>query len=345
MTEDYRPRLTVDLGALRRNCQALRARHPEAEVAPVVKANAYGLGAEPVVKTLAAEGCTTFFVAYPDQAQALLPWMEGVVYCYNAGRNSGPYTNRIRPVLHDSTQIQNWQGGPCAIQVELGINRMGLREEELDSIPTDLDVQIILGHLSDAGQPSSACNAAQQQRFADLCDKLRTRFPKTSFSLSATGGAMLPDGVAEDLIRPGIGLFGGSPGEQGPLETVAMLEARVLTVRSVTAGERVGYNGLWTAERASRIATLAIGYADGVPRALAGNGHASFRGKTFPMVGAISMDLITVDVTDGDGPSVGDWVEVFGTKILLDDVADQAGTIGYELLTSLSHRVRRVYAD
>lgn len=346
VTEDDRPRLTVDLAALARNLRALRSRRPTARAMPVIKANAYGLGAVPVAKALAGAGAAGFFVAYPQEAEELRDaGIDRVIYCLNARGGSGTYTDLVRPVLSTRPELDRWRGGPCAVQVEIGMNRLGIRPDELDLIPVRRDVTLVIAHMSDAGEPASPRNDQQRKRFAGLARRLTGMFPDAALSLSATGGLMLDGQVAETVIRPGIGLFGGRAGVPPALEAVARLDARVLSVHDVPAGDHVGYDGRWTAARPSRLATLAIGYADGVPRSLGNRGSVSLGGACAPIVGAVSMDLLTVDVTGLPPVEPGDRAEIFGPHLPLDEVAATSGTIGYELLTRVGARVVRVYRD
>lgn len=342
--DDYRPRLTIDLGALRRNIRAVRALRPGAEIMPVVKADAYGLGAEKIVPALIDEGCQQFFVAYPSEASALRPVSgDAVFHVLGPGPGSGPFDERCRPVLFSAEALSAWQGGPCGLQVDIGMNRLGAHPDDLAGIPPREDVGLVVAHLSHSGNPGSSRNAEEIALFRDLKSRLRPIFPKALFSLSATGGLMLDGPIDEDAVRPGVALYGGSPGAQGPLETVVRFEARVLSVHDVKAGDTVGYDGRWRATRGTRVATLSAGYADGIPRSLGGRGSVFLGGRPCPILGAVSMDLITVDLSNAPQAAVGDWGELFGPNLKLDEVAGAAGTIGYELLTAVRGRTIRIY--
>ncbi len=347
MSLDIRPRLVVDLGAIKRNARALSARRPDAELMAVVKADAYGLGAERVVKALGEEGYRTFVVSYPEEARALYEALQGsVYYCLNAAPETGPYTERCRPIHYRVEDLANWQGGSCGVQVEIGIHRMGIRPEELNGLEPRREVGLVIAHMSHAGAPSAEENDQQRDLFAGLKEKLAPVFPKAMFGLSASGALLQEPGVAEESIRPGMAIFGGQAGELGPLEPAARFEAMILSVHDVKPGEAVGYNALWRAGGPSRIATLSAGYADGVPRRLSGQGaEVMVKGKRCPIVGAISMDLVTVDVTDHPQAEVGDWCELFGPSIPVDEVARKAGLIGYEVLTGIGERTRRIYEE
>ena len=346
MYEDYRPRLTVDLGALRRNARTLQARRPGAKMIPVVKADAYGLGAAEVVSALRDEGCDTFYVSYGSEAQELAAASRGgIFYVLNAGALSGPYSEQHRPVFFRSEDLHNWPGGPCGFQVDIGMNRIGEAEAALVGLAPQPDVKLLVAHMSDAGDPSSPRNEEQRTAYRALIEKFRATFPNAAFGLSATGGLLLDGDVEEDVIRPGMGLYGGKAGALGPLDTVATFEARVLSVFEVMEGSRVGYGGQWTAGRPSRCTTLSVGYAVGYPRSLTSGGAVILSGRACPVAGAVSMDLMTVDVTDAGDVQPGDWAELYGPMLTLDSVAEKAGLIGYELLTMIRGRTVRVYKD
>lgn len=310
----------------------------------MVKADCYGLGAEALLPVMMEEGCGSFFVAYPEEAVALRRVATTAIFhVFGAAPGTGPYDAHCRPLFYRAEDLKGWSGGFCGVQIDIGMNRLGIRPEELAGIEPREDVTLVVAHLSDSGNPSSERNNAQRGAFAGAAMNLRTTFPRAKFSLSATGGLMLEGSVAEEAVRPGIALYGGSPGAQDPLEPIATFDARVVSVHHVPEGETVGYNGTWRAARPSVIATLAAGYADGLPRSLANRGTVFLAGRERPIVGAVSMDLLTVDVTETPGIEIGTWAEIFGPNIPVDDVASGAGTIGYELLTGIHGRTRRVY--
>ncbi|MEO1041827.1 MAG: alanine racemase [Pseudomonadota bacterium] len=346
MSDDYRPRLTVDLGALRRNARSVAAMRPGAALMPVIKADAYGLGAEKVVEALSTEGVTTYFVAFAEEAVPLLNIApDAVFYVFGAAPGTGPYAEKMRPILYRREDLETWNGSPCAVQIELGMNRLGLRLEALNGLAPRDDVTLVMAHMSDAGTPSSPRIAEQRAQFLRSIEPLKNYFPQAAMSLSSTGHLMIGADVDETAIRPGIGLYGASPGPQGALENVATFEARVMSVHDVPAGETVGYSGRWTATRTSRIATLGAGYADGLPRNLTNKGKVWLAGAEHPIVGVVSMDLTTVDVTEADGVSVGDWAEVFGSRINIAEVAGKLETIDYDLLTGIRGRTVRRYIE
>ncbi len=314
---------------------------------PVVKADAYGLGAGRVIPALMDEGCDTFFVAYPEEAAELRQTATtAVFYVFGAAPGSGPYHEHCRPLFYSIEDLEAWRGGSCGVQIEIGMHRLGIDPHRLAGIDPRPEVALVVGHMSDAGDPLSDRNHLQRSDFSRITGALARTFPNARFSLSSTGGLMLEGGMKEDAVRPGIGLYGASPGSYDPLEPTATLEARVMSVQEIPAGARVGYNGTWTAPRPSRIATLGIGYADGLPRSLGNRGWVAMGGEGFPIVGHVSMDLTTIDVSAAKHPvAIGDWAEIFGRRISVDRLADEAGTIGYEFLTSIGGRIRRLYTD
>ena len=359
-TDTSRPALTVNLAAIGRNLDHLRQQAGGADIAPVVKANAYGLGDHRVAEHLVTHhGVRTLFVATVEEAVGialLLPHAPPlyVLNGYTASQQGVFGRHDIRPVLNSTAQATAWTkdgGGPCAIALDVGMNRLGLGIEETlcllnQGILGKDDVNLVVMHLSHASAPAASENKAQVEKFDTIEQALRPLLPNARFSLSASGGMMMPHDAKETLVRPGIALWGGAPdGVPGHgLETVATLTAPVVMTRQVTAGETVSYNGRWQAERPSTIAVLSIGYADGYHRALSNKGEVFLGGTRCPIVGAVTMDLTMVDVTDAPKPvAEGDHAEIFGPHINIDCLADEAGTIAYELLTSVGQRVKRVY--
>ena len=358
-----RPALQVDLAALGRNLETLRELSGPAEVAPVVKADAYGLGAEEVCRHLAEHhGVASFFVAYAVEARPVRHAVNrpGIgrcdLYVLN-GFQEADATRfdllSLRPVLNTQAECAAWaqRGGPCAVAVDLGMNRLGLAPSELGGLAarTGLDrddVKLVCGHYSHAGTPGAPQTARQADAFARLAAAAAPAFPKARFSLSNSGGVLSPHQGAERLVRPGVALYGGAPDgdPESALEAVATLTAPVLGVRTVEAGGTVGYDGTWAAPGARRVATLAMGYADGYLRALSGRGLAWIGGAVCPVVGRVSMDLVAVDVTEAGEVAPGDRAELFGLHLPIDRIARLADTIAYELLAAMGPRVERRYA-
>ena len=365
--------LTINLDAIGANYRRFQETAPHAEVGAVVKANAYGLGLAPVVAALAEAGCGSFFVAEASEGrtarEALRDLAEdATIYVMNGlmpGAASAYIEYGLRPCLSSLAEIEEWKAAthlPCAIHFDTGMNRLGLTPDETDAFMTSnawsdgLDVALIMSHLACADDPDHALNATQRDRFKRIVETLQPRFPRAIASLANSGGAYLGPDYHFDLIRPGIGLYGGNPftARDNPFETVVTVEARVLQVKKLPAGATAGYGASWTAEGARRIAVLAAGYADGYFRSLsspalpglqAEGGVISLAGQIVPIAGRVSMDLIVADITSLPEGAVsrGDMAELVGPNISLDEIARRAGTLGYEVLTSLGERYRRHY--
>lgn len=338
--------LTVDLDALAANYRTLEA-VGGVPVHPVVKADAYGLGAEACARRLAAEGARTFFVARTREGERLRAALGAgpAIYVLDgclAGRAARMRAADLRPVLNTDAQLAEWRaagGGPCGLQIDTGMNRLGFRPEDAPESFAGLD--LVLSHLACADDPAEPMNARQRDAFAAAA----AGYPGTIRSFANSGGVFLGGDYGFDASRPGICLYGGGP-EGRPddrIRPVATLTAEVLQVREVPAGESVGYSRGFVAEAPRRIATVAAGYADGVLRSYSPAGKVWLGGALRPIVGRVSMDVCAVDVT-GLEIAVGDAVELFGPNRPLDDAAAAAGTVAWELLTSVGPRVARLYA-
>lgn len=336
-------RVEVDLAALLHNYRTLQGRAGTADVAPVVKADAYGLGAEAVAKHLAHHGARTFFVARLDEGVALRHWLgDGpAIYVFDglSGDLSAFSNNDLRPVLNSLEQVHLWTASTlkAALHIDTGMNRLGIRPEEIAAVPAT-GLSLIMSHLACADEPANAMNAKQLKLFQATAE----HFPEVPCSLANSAGHFLGDDYVFDLTRPGISLYGGGPqGIPHPdIKPVAYLTAQILQIRDLKAGESVGYSATFTAPRDMKLATVGIGYADGLLRRFAGN--VTVAGQSRPVVGRVSMDVISVDITGLDvGP--GDWVEVLGSQQFLDDSAAAAGTVSYEMLTGIGARIPRLY--
>ncbi len=334
--------LTVDLGAVVANWTLLCGLHPSGPVGAVLKANGYGLGATQIATALHDAGCRHFFVAHLAEALPLRPLLPGAMLAVLNGLWPGDAatyaTHGIAPVLGSLAEIAEWAGrAPALLHVDTGMNRLGLDPASLDMVGAGPWLYVMT-HLRAAEQPDDPANALQLSRFAAAC----ARLPPAPRSLANASGIFLGPAYGSDLARPGAALYGVNPrpGHPNPMRPVVTLRARILQIRTVPAGEGVGYNGTWIAPRPSRIATVSVGYADGYPRALSGHGRAYFDGHPAPLVGRVSMDLSTYDITDLRA-GVGDWLDLIGPGVTVDDVAAQAGTNGYEILTQLGHRYAR----
>jgi alanine racemase len=337
-------RLEVDLAAIVVNWRFFGRAQPHAECAAVVKADGYGMGAAAVARALAAAGARSFFVATLGEGLALRAALGAGPAIYVLGgveaNESAPCAAaQLIPAHSRPDQIAAWAGrAPFALQLDVGMHRLGLTPEDARALPDDLQPALVIGHLACASDHESRFNLHQRALFEDLT---QGRFPGTRRSLAASAGALLGPDFGYDLIRPGIGLYGGGFLDQNgpPLVTVATLTAPVLQTRPIAAGATVGYGATFSAPRAGHIATIGAGYADGVLRSLGGKGYAATHGRVFAFAGRVSMDMITLwDETGALRP--GDRVELIGPSVPLDDVAARAGTIAYEVLTQLAHTPR-----
>ncbi|WP_373353626.1 alanine racemase [Pseudoroseicyclus sp. CXY001] len=339
--------LTIRLDAIAENWQALAAKSA-GETGAVVKADGYGLGAKQVARELARAGARSFFVAVAEEAVPLRPVLgeEPDIYVFS-GHMAGD-TEMIRdlglvPLLNSIDQltrhVEALPGHPFGIQLDTGMNRLGMEWEEWSAvaeIALEAGASLLMSHLACADEPDHPMNAYQLDLFRQMTDG--TGVPR---SLAATGGILLGPDYHFELTRPGIGLYGGLP--FAGAAPAARLDLPVVQCRTLTPGEVVGYGNTWQAERETRLATINCGYADGMLRSASGNGLTLwYEGVPCPAVGRISMDLITVDVTDlGRDP---EYLSLLCPESPVDEVAAAAGTIGYEVLTSLGSRYQRRYA-
>jgi len=346
------------LGAIAENWRALAARAAPWAVAGVVKANAYGLGAARVAPALHAAGCRHFFVAHLAEGMALRAAlgagpMIAVLNGFAPGADEEaalmPVLNSLGDVLaHAAAGRSAGRARPALLHLDTGMARLGLDAGEQARLAADhsllagLDLLYVMSHLACADEPGHPLNAEQAARFARACAGL----PKLPRSFANSSGLFLGSDYASDLARPGCALYGinPTPGRPNPMRQVVRLEAPILQIRDIPAGASVGYGASFVAARPSRIATIAVGYADGYLRCLSGQSVAAYRDMILPVVGRVSMDLITLDVTDAPGITPGETVQLIGGAAPSpDDLAARAGTIGYEILTSLGDRYRRDY--
>jgi len=327
----------------------------------VVKADAYGLGVREVAPTLAAAGCGTFFVATVDEGVALrellgadpsIAVLHGV-----ADRREAEEVRRsgLLPVLNSLGQIAAWsalargagQPLPCVLHLDTGMNRLGLGAGEVQTLGLDqsllagCDVRLVMSHLACAEESANTMNRRQLVTFL----KRSAALPSAPQSLANSAGIFLGEAFTLDLVRPGIALYGGNPvpSAVNPMAQPVHLQGRIVQVRRVDASDTVGYGAAFSVSAPSRIATVAAGYADGYLRSLSGRGVAVVAGTRVPIVGRVSMDLITLDVTSVPEAAIqpGVSVSLIGGGVSLDEVAAAAGTIPYEILTSLGRRYRR----
>jgi alanine racemase len=347
--------LTVDLGAVAGNWRLLRDRAAPGAAAGVVKADGYGLGAAPVARALLAAGCRHFFVAHLAEGVALRAAigpgpMIAVLNGFAPGADEGA---GLLPVLNGLPDISAWSAAaraagrqlPALLHVDTGMARLGLAPVEVEALSADpsrlagLDLRYVMTHLACADEPEHPLNRDQAARFAAA----RARLPAMPASFANSSGMFLGPDFASDLARPGCALYGinPTPGRPNPMRQAVTLAAPILQLREIPRGTTVGYGASWTAPRPTRVATVAAGYADGYLRSLSGRAAGILAGRPVPLIGRVSMDLITFDVTDVPGVAPGDLVELIGPGNTPDEVAERAGTIGYEILTSLGARYRR----
>ena len=357
--------MLVDLAALAGNYRAI-ASSTAAEVAAVVKADGYGLGVPGLANALYAAGCRTFFTAFGHEAvelRRMLGDVEIFVLMPSAGDEAHLlHEHRLIPCLFDLEGVDRWIGGVpaqgararVALHVETGIHRLGLDGEELAALLGDdarrsrLEVTLLMSHLACADEPAAPANHHQLDRFRAI----RDAFPGTRASLANSAGTFLGSDYHFDLVRPGIALYGHDPHyahtTSPRVRPIATLEARLGRIATVGPGESVGYGGVATCDVARRIGVLLAGYADGIPRALYQPGRrfeVVVAGYRAPLFGTVSMDMVTVDLSGvpEDAVGVGAWVEIFGPNAPIEQVAEQAGTIPYEILTGIGPRVERIY--
>jgi len=357
--------LTVDLDAIARNFRMLADRVQPAECAAVVKADAYGLGAAEVAPALVRAECHNFFVAQLGEGVALRRTLRRVksnatIYVLSGlmeNERALFEANGLVPCLNDLGQLENWtafcrargQKLPCALHIDTGMNRLGLPPAELDQLADDpkrlvgVELWLIMSHLACADETDHPMNRRQLGRFRAALDRL----PHCRASLAASSGIFLGREFLFNTVRPGVALYGANPtpGAPNPMAQVIRLQGRILQVRDVDRGETVGYGATHRFTRPRRIATVSVGYADGFLRSLSNRGSAAMGGVTAPIVGRVSMDLLTLDVSAAPPESArpGAMVELIGPSRSIDDVAAEAGTIPYEILTALGPRYERHY--
>jgi len=352
--------LTIDLDAIAANWRQLRAIARGSACAAVIKADAYGLGAVPVARALAAAGCRTFFVAHVEEALAVRAALaEPEIAVLNGcppGAEALFAARRLIPVINDLGRLTGWlrhaaaaaTPAPAILHVDTGMNRLGLPPAEVDTAAgldgfAALPWRNLMSHLACPDTPDHPLNETQRQRF----EAIRARLPAMAASLAASSGIFLGPDYWFDELRPGAALYGiaPQPGRPNPLAQPLRLRAPILQVRRVDRGESVGYGAAHIARGTTKIATIAVGYADGYLRAASARGTMRIAGVAVPVVGRISMDLITLDV--GGLPEAaarpGTLVDVLDDVRTPDHLAADAGTIGYEILTGLGARYHRRY--
>lgn len=355
--------LEIDLDALRANYREISGHVEPAQCGAVVKANAYGLGADRVVPALQREGCRLFFVAHLSEAIAIEPVLgpDSTIYILNGidpGNEALCADHGFVPVINSILQLRNWrtlarergQALPGALQIDSGMSRLGLPAvlaatlAEDASLQREIDFRLLMTHLACADDPDHSANRDQLTAFSSLS----ALYPNVPSSIANSAGSLLAKAFHCNVVRPGIALYGVDPGSgTANLRPVVKLSARVLQIREIVAGTGVGYGLTHIAPGAQRLATIAIGYADGWPRSLSGIGAAYFNGIRLPVAGRVSMDSMTIclDPLTDQALHEGDFVELVGPSQSLADVASDAGTIAYEILTRIGPRHQRNYSE
>ncbi len=354
--------LTVDLAALASNYGKLRSMVAPKRVAAVVKADAYGLGAVRVSLALQAEGCKQFFVANLMEALALQPALERDVQIFvlnglQPGSETACARAGIFPVLNSVEQLRRWSSTAddlgrtlaAVLQFDTGMSRLGVAPDERPELARclnacgNVEVLFLMSHLASADETDSEQNCGQLAEMLRIVDE----FPGFDPCIANSGGIFLGPEYHGVLVRPGIALYGGraTDAADNPMQPVVKLEVAVIQTRIVPAGTSVGYGGAHLTSAPARLATVAAGYADGLPLSLSGRGAVYYEGQRLPIVGRVSMDSTTIDITalHEGALTLGSRVEVIGPNQTLEDIARDAGTISYEILTSLGHRYARTY--
>lgn len=357
--------LTVDLDAIIANWRKLEKTAVPAECSAVIKADAYGCGAAEVARALSKAGCKTFFVATIEEARkvrAAVP--EPTIYVLSGYfQNTGEHYAKIncRPVIGDLNELAEWDvfcrrtgwTGGAAVHIDTGMNRLGLTLAEAQAIiprinAGDHGITLVMSHLVSAEQLNSPVNARQLAAFRGIASE----FSGVPAALANSSGIFLGAPFQFDMVRPGAALYGVNPTPEAdnPMQQVVDLKARIVQIRTIERGETVGYGGTWTARRPTKLAIIAVGYADGYFRAASSNdgtrgAEVIVAGKRCPVAGRISMDLIAIDITDlpPNAARRGHMVTLLGEGITVDELAHHFGTIGYEVLTSLGRRYARLY--
>ncbi|MDY0871721.1 alanine racemase [Dongia rigui] len=369
MPDSYSAALTIDIGAIVANYRLLAGRLSPAACGAAVKADCYGLGAAMIAPHLRRAGCNHFFVATVDEGLGLRPLLPGArIYLMNGlppGSERDVAGNELIPILNSMAEIERWQSTsrgmgarPAGLQFDTGLNRLGLSHDEAVRLIADphlldgIDPVLIMSHLACADDPEHPQNRAQLRRFREITGSLRLpprvgSIGRTLRSLAASSSIFLGADYHFDLARPGAALYGINPvlGAENPLRQVVRLQAKILQLREVDLNMTVGYGASHQFRGPSVLATIGAGYADGIFRSLGNRGAVFVAGQRAPIVGRVSMDLITIDVGHLPRGSVspGMSVDLIGPEQNVDAVARDAGTIGYEILTNLGTRFQRRY--
>ena len=357
--------LEINIDSIIHNYQLINNKVGNTECAAVLKADAYGMGASVISKALDRAGCSIFFVATIDEGIELRTCFSknenkiAVLSGFLEGSEDIFYNNKLIPVLNDIEQIKKWDlynkqkkiSAPSILHIDTGMNRLGLTVSEFYDIirrPTvlkELHVGWIMTHLACGDQPHNIMNQRQLSVFLNA----KKKFPNVKASLANSAGVFLGQSYHLDMVRPGIALYGSGFGSipSNPLKQVIKLYSRILQIRTLSRGASVGYGASYRVSEATRVATVGLGYADGYLRSLSNCSWVFFNGVKLPVIGRISMDYITVDITKiaSEKIKTGDFIEIIGDKFTLDDLATVANTVPHELLTRLGTRHHRIYRN
>jgi alanine racemase len=350
MMSSPHPTLEVDLAAIQRNYRLLQSRLKTGQAAGVVKADAYGLGAPEVARALQEAGCRIFFVATCEEGMALRHALrEAQIFVFHGarpGENEDFAEHRLIPVLNDPAQAASWaESGPYALHIDTGMHRLGFSLSQARQLRFRLPPLLVMSHLACAGEPEHPCNAQQLQAF----QRALRLFPGLPASLANSSGLFLDAAFHHDLARPGCALYGISPNRMlpNPMEPVARLSAPVLQYRTLEEDGSIGYGATAQARKGAVLATVELGYADGLFRSLSNRMQGYAGDIPLPILGRISMDMTVVDVSalpeDWRTPQLR--ITFIHEKQTVDDLAEAAGTIGYEIFTRLGKRVKRRYLN
>lgn len=319
------------------------------ETGAVVKADAYGTGATHIAPLLADAGCEHFFTGTLQEALAIRSLVEGTIYTLTGAVDEDSFTTmrerNITPVLYSTEQLTAWRnrgGGSAALQVDTGMQRLGMSPQELLVEEfSNSEIGLLMTHLACADQPEHRLNELQIQLFEEVAE----RFPDAKTSIGNSAGTLNGERFQGNVTRPGIGLYGGNPYSQlpNPMNVVCTLEGRVLQTRLVRNGQSIGYGASYVPSRDLEVAIVGLGYADGIPRLLSNKGYLAFEGTRLPILGRVCMDLVNIDMSEAPKIKTGDFVEFFGSTITVDEVASMTSTISYEVLTSTTRRVSKHY--
>lgn len=363
ITNSYKPSLIIDLDKIKNNYLYLKNICIKSDVAAVVKANSYGLGAHKIAPVLFAEGCKSFFVATLDEGIDLrkkLP-IEAQIYVLSGPAQSNSYeflSHNLTPVVNHLEQLKIVQNLSLKTQksisailhFDIGMNRIGMPQYELEKLVSNVtlsegvDFKMVMSHLSSSDNINSPDNRTQMGKFLELS----AYFPYSKKSLANSSGIFLGDEYHFDIIRPGAALYGLNSDALNPnskIENPVFLFAPIIQIQTLDKHEKIGYNGTYVLEKNSIVATIPVGYGDGYTRALSNVGNVFVNGRAAKILGRISMDFISIDISDipQDEIFIGQQVELIGSNSLPDTLAKQCNTIGYEILTSLGNRYDRIY--